>query len=84
MEHFSFDTPVLAGSAMAWLSTNKARWRVVSSNWDVKDLVARKDEMVIKDLLRLKLGVVLGKSSLRKRKESRVACNYRLLPAEPL
>jgi len=63
-KHFNLDEPALPGGVMVWLATEKARFlsgRVVSANWDVDDLVARKDEIVRDNLLQLKLGATLGK-----------------------
>ncbi|KAH8888979.1 NAD(P)-binding protein [Thozetella sp. PMI_491] len=65
---FNLDTPELSGSVMAWLATDKARFlsgRFISVNWDVDDLVARKDEIVSEELLQLKLGAILGMEQFR-------------------
>jgi len=63
-KRFNKDTPELSGSVLAWLATKKAHFlsgRFISVNWDVDDLVARKDEIVRDGLLQLKLNATLGK-----------------------
>ena len=61
---FNHDPPELPGSVLVWLSTEKAHFlsgRIISVNWDVDDLVARKDEITRDGLLQLKFGGTLGK-----------------------
>jgi NAD(P)-dependent dehydrogenase (short-subunit alcohol dehydrogenase family) len=63
---FALDTPELVGGIGVWL----AGWdgpdrsflsgRFVASNWDVEDLVGRKDEILEKDLLKMDLNAKLG------------------------
>ncbi|PVH71991.1 NAD(P)-binding protein [Cadophora sp. DSE1049] len=45
---FSLDTPELVGGVGVWLATDKAAFltgKYVSANWDVEELVERKDEI---------------------------------------
>ena len=54
------DTPELAGDTIAWLTCEKRDWlagRYISCNWDMTELLVRRDEIVEKDLLKLKLAV---------------------------
>lgn len=63
---FALDTPELVGGIGVWL----AGWdgpdrsflsgRFVAANWDVEDLVSRKDEIVEKELLKMNLNANLG------------------------
>ncbi|KAF1925041.1 NAD(P)-binding protein [Didymella exigua CBS 183.55] len=65
-KRFALDTPDLVGGIGVWL----AGWegldrsflsgRFVASNWDVEDLVGRKDEIVEKELLKITLNAKLG------------------------
>ncbi|ORY19313.1 hypothetical protein BCR34DRAFT_472212 [Clohesyomyces aquaticus] len=65
-KRFSVDTPELVGGIGVWL----AGWegvdrsflsgRFVSANWDVDDLVKRKDEIVQGELLKMNLNAKLG------------------------
>ena len=53
---FAEDAPGLVGSTAVWLSTEKARWlsgRYVNANWDMDELVGRKQEVEEKGLLKL-------------------------------
>ena len=48
------DTPELAAGFIVWLATGQADWargRYLSSNWDVEELIALKDEILRNDLL---------------------------------
>jgi hypothetical protein len=52
------DTPEPAGAVAVWLSTPAARFlngRYTKTNWDVEELVKRQEEVVQKDLLKVKL-----------------------------
>ncbi|KAJ4340416.1 hypothetical protein N0V95_007501 [Ascochyta clinopodiicola] len=63
---FADDTPELVGGVGVWL----AGWegadrsflsgRFVDANWDVEDLVARRDEILEKELLKMTLNAKLG------------------------
>ncbi|KAG9197982.1 hypothetical protein G6514_000629 [Epicoccum nigrum] len=63
---FALDTPQLVGGVGVWL----AGWegvdrgflsgRFVSANWDVEDLVGRREEIVARDLLKVGLNAELG------------------------
>ncbi|KAH8647803.1 hypothetical protein BX600DRAFT_405007 [Xylariales sp. PMI_506] len=56
--HFTLETPALVGGLAVWLSHPHAHFlsgRNVASQWSVDDLVARKDEIVSQDLLKLNL-----------------------------
>jgi hypothetical protein len=48
-KRFALDTPELVGGIGVWLATDKARFlsgRFISANWSVDDLMARKDELI--------------------------------------
>lgn len=50
----------LCGGFLTWLTKEKRPWlsgRYLSSNWDVEQLEARKDEIAEKDLLTFKMAV---------------------------
>jgi NAD(P)-dependent dehydrogenase (short-subunit alcohol dehydrogenase family) len=65
-KRFALDTPELVGGMGVWL----AAWegtdigflsgRFVSANWDVDDLVARKEEIVKGNLLKMDINAQLG------------------------
>lgn len=65
-KRFALDTPELVGGVGVWL----AGWegpdrsflsgRFVAANWDVEDLVGRKEEIVEKELLKMDLNARLG------------------------
>jgi NAD(P)-dependent dehydrogenase (short-subunit alcohol dehydrogenase family) len=65
-KRFALDTPELVGGVGVWL----ARWegadieflsgRYVSANWDVEDLVARKEDIVRGELLKMDIEAQLG------------------------
>lgn len=60
---FHQDTPDFVASVALWLISEKAKFlsgRLVIVNWDVDELVERKDEIVEKDLLKIKFGANLG------------------------
>jgi NAD(P)-dependent dehydrogenase (short-subunit alcohol dehydrogenase family) len=65
-EKFALDTPELVGGVGAWLAGWKGpdrsflNGRFVSANWDVENLVERKDEIVEKDLLKMALNAKMG------------------------
>lgn len=48
-QRFALDTPELVGGVGVWLSTEQAdflKGRYVSANWNVEELVERKEEIV--------------------------------------
>jgi NAD(P)-dependent dehydrogenase (short-subunit alcohol dehydrogenase family) len=63
---FDLDTPLLAGGLCAWVAADPARssflsGRVISANWDVEELVARKADIVAKNELTMDLVGSFGK-----------------------
>jgi NAD(P)-dependent dehydrogenase (short-subunit alcohol dehydrogenase family) len=68
----ALDTPELVGGVGTWL----AGWegedraflsgRFISSNWDVEDLVGRKEEIIKDDLLKMTLNAKLGHEQFQK------------------
>lgn len=64
--HFAKDTPQLAGAVVNWLASEDAKFltgRYVSSNWDVAEILARKDEIVEKNLLTIGLTGLTGQTA---------------------
>jgi hypothetical protein len=63
---FALDTPQLVGGVGVWLSGWEGvdrgflSGRFVSANWDVEDLVGRREEIVGRDLLKVGLNAELG------------------------
>ncbi|KAI4731855.1 NAD-P-binding protein [Aureobasidium sp. EXF-10728] len=58
--HLLSDTPALAGDTVAWLINEKREWlagRYVSVTWDMKELLNKKNEIVKKDLLKVRMVV---------------------------
>lgn len=54
------DTPELAGDFIVWLTHERKEWlsgRYVSCTWDVKELEAKKDEIVHGDKLKMRIVV---------------------------
>lgn len=54
------DKPELCGDTMVWLTRERREWladRYVSVNWDMDELLGKKDEIVSKDLLKVRLRV---------------------------
>ncbi|KAI4244925.1 MAG: hypothetical protein L6R40_002831 [Gallowayella cf. fulva] len=54
------DTEELAGNTIVYLTQQRQEWlagRYVSVNWDMEELFAKKDEIVEKDLLRVRMAV---------------------------
>lgn len=52
------DAPELAGDTVAWLTQQRRDWlagRYLSCTWDTEELMAKKDCIVAKDLLKVKL-----------------------------
>ncbi|KAI4927830.1 hypothetical protein J4E85_006342 [Alternaria conjuncta] len=55
---FNQDSPELVGGTAVWLCQEKAKFlsgRFIAANWDVEDLLSRKEEIVKNDLLKLTL-----------------------------
>ena len=55
---YAKDTPELAGAVAVWLSTPAAKFmtgRYTTTNWDVEELMSRKNEIVEKGLLKVRL-----------------------------
>ncbi|KAF2424523.1 NAD(P)-binding protein [Tothia fuscella] len=51
---YAKDTPELSGAVINWLASEQAGFlsgRYITANWDVKEIIARKDEIVEKNLL---------------------------------
>jgi len=62
---FNMNSPELTGGVTAWLAADPARsqfltGRVLTTEWDVEELVARKEEIVSKNLLTMQLNATLG------------------------
>ena len=62
---FNTNDPLLSGAVMVWLAADPERsrflsGRVITVEWDVNELVERKDEIVSKNLLTLQLNATLG------------------------
>jgi NAD(P)-dependent dehydrogenase (short-subunit alcohol dehydrogenase family) len=60
---YAKDTPALPGSVVNWLTSEEAaflRGRYITANWDVNELIARKEEIVEKDLLTVQLSGLTG------------------------
>ncbi|KAH8158436.1 hypothetical protein CIB48_g9814 [Xylaria polymorpha] len=54
------DTPELAGDTMVWLAKERREWlsgRFVSVTWDMRELEQKREEIVSKDLLKMRLTV---------------------------
>lgn len=52
------DRPDVAGDTIAWLTSERREWlggRYVSCPWDMEELVGRKEEIVEKDLLKIRM-----------------------------
>ncbi|KAI1764637.1 NAD(P)-binding protein [Hypoxylon sp. FL1150] len=57
---FRYNDPMLTGATLVWLTADPARsqflnGRVLTAEWDVEDLVARKEEITSKNLLTMQL-----------------------------
>ncbi|KAK9350639.1 hypothetical protein V1523DRAFT_419160 [Lipomyces doorenjongii] len=68
-EPFAKDTPELAGGVVLWLSTDAASFmdgRYMTTNWSVDELMTKKEEIVSKDLLKIKLSGDFGDAELQK------------------
>ncbi|KAI0486310.1 NAD(P)-binding protein [Xylaria cf. heliscus] len=54
------DTPELAGDTLVWLARERREWlsgRFVSVTWDMRELEQKREEIVSKDLLKMRLTV---------------------------
>ncbi|KZL68748.1 short-chain dehydrogenase/reductase [Colletotrichum tofieldiae] len=63
IKNFDIDTPELVGGTVVWLTGERARFlngRAISTNWNVEDLVARKEEIQREDLLTIKMAGKFG------------------------
>lgn len=52
------DNPRLAGDTLVWLAQERREWlagRYISSTWDMEELLSKKDEIIRKDLLKVRL-----------------------------
>ncbi|KAH8817066.1 hypothetical protein F5884DRAFT_853496 [Xylogone sp. PMI_703] len=61
----NLDSPALTGGLCVWVAANPSRaqflsGRAINVNWDVEELLQRKDEIVAKDELKMKLAGKLG------------------------
>lgn len=59
---FLIDSPELCGAFCVWLTKDKTKYswlsgRFVAATWDVEELEGRKEEIIEKDLLKLRLAV---------------------------
>ncbi|KAK3990127.1 hypothetical protein QBC44DRAFT_325674 [Cladorrhinum sp. PSN332] len=57
VKQFCVDTPQLSADTITWLTRERRDWlagRYISANWNMSEMEARKDEIVEKDLLRMK------------------------------
>lgn len=62
---FNTNDPALTGSTLVWLVADPARseflnGRALTVEWDVEELVARKEEITSKNLLTMQLNATLG------------------------
>ncbi|KAI0404877.1 NAD(P)-binding protein [Xylaria palmicola] len=58
--HLFKDTPALAGDSLVWLAAERREWlsgRFISVTWDMEELEQKREEIVGKDLLKLRLTV---------------------------
>ena len=63
-QRFALDTPELVGGTVVWLATEKARFlggKFVNVNWDVEELVERKEQIVNGEDLKITMGGRFGK-----------------------
>lgn len=57
---FLVDTLELAGNTIVYLTQKRQEWlagRYISVNWDMEELFKKKDEIVEKDLLRVRMAI---------------------------
>lgn len=56
---FSKDTHELAGGAAVWLASEGAKFmngRYLSASWDVNEIIAKKEDIISRDLLKVRIG----------------------------
>ena len=56
------DTPELCADMMVWLTAERREWlagRYIAVNWDVDELLEKKEKIVEEDLLKVRLAVGL-------------------------
>ncbi|CAG9950840.1 unnamed protein product [Clonostachys rosea f. rosea IK726] len=56
----SQDKPELAGDTLVFLTKERRQWlsgRMITSNWDMEEFLAKRDQITIKDLLKFRLDV---------------------------
>jgi hypothetical protein len=54
------DTAQIASDTMVWLTAERRDWlagRYISCNWSMEELLKKKDEIVEKDLLKVRLAL---------------------------
>lgn len=54
------DTPELAGDTIVYLTQKKQDWlagRYISCTWDMPELLAKKDDIVKRDILKIKMAL---------------------------
>ncbi len=52
------DSPEMAADTIAWLTEQRREWlagRYISANWDMPELEARKDDIVLGDKLKMRM-----------------------------
>ena len=60
VHHVLTDTPELAAATMVWLTAEKRDWlagRYIDCTWDMEAFLQKKEEVVERDLLKVKLMV---------------------------
>lgn len=62
---FNYNSPALTGGTIVWLVADPARsqflnGRVITAEWDIEELVARKEEIASGNLLTMQLHATLG------------------------
>jgi hypothetical protein len=62
MHGMLIDKPELAADMMVWLTAERREWlagRYIAVNWDVDELLEKKEKIVKEDLLKVRLAVGL-------------------------
>lgn len=60
MQDMLVDSEDLCGATMAWLASEKRAWlagRYIAANWDMEELMKREQEIIGKDLLKVRMAV---------------------------